>query len=103
MLLAIGLHKDFINVEGIAIASVLSFQSGRIDRAKLDAPETDCLSADGDASFSEEIFDITVAAIEPVVEPDFIGNNVRRETVSFISIHPMILSISVSLLVSTNH
>ena len=31
----------FIDVEGITVASVLSFQSARIDRAKLDAPQAD--------------------------------------------------------------
>ena len=41
----------FIDVEGIAVTPVLPLQSSGIERAELDAPETDCFTADGDASF----------------------------------------------------
>ena len=53
--------EDLIDEESIAIASVLAFQAACINGIELDTPETDCLSADGDASFNEEILDITVA------------------------------------------
>ena len=52
--------------------------------------------ADGYASLSQKIFYIAVAEIETVVEPDGIGNNVRWESVAFVSIHAPILPISVS-------
>ena len=81
MLLAVYLHKDLIYEESIAIASVLAFQAACINGAELDTPETDCFSADGDASFSEEIFDIPMAEIEAVVQPDSVGNDIRRESV----------------------
>ena len=51
MLLAIDLHKDFIDEEGIAIASMLSLQSFGVEGTELDAPEADRFAADGDASF----------------------------------------------------
>ena len=43
----VDLHKGFIDVEGIAIASVLSFQAAGINGAEFDAPETDGLSGQG--------------------------------------------------------
>jgi hypothetical protein len=44
--------------------------------AKLDAPETNCLPCDDDASLSEEVFDISVTEIEAVIEPDSIRNDI---------------------------
>ena len=41
MLFAIDLDEDFIDVERVAIAPVLSFQTTGIDRFELDAPEAD--------------------------------------------------------------
>jgi len=53
MLLAIDPDKDFINVESVAVASVLSPQSPTVDRTELDTPETNRFSADSDASFGK--------------------------------------------------
>ncbi|MFT4520106.1 MAG: hypothetical protein ACI9JM_002506 [Halioglobus sp.] len=47
------LDEDFIDVASIAKATLLAFQSSSIQSTKLDAPEPDRFSADGDASFSE--------------------------------------------------
>ena len=49
--------------------------------------------ADCDAAFSEQIFNSTVTQIESVVEPDGVGNDVRRESVAFVYVHGPILSI----------
>ena len=51
MLLAINFDKDFIDVEGIAKASMLSLQAAGINGTKLDAPEPDRFATDSDASF----------------------------------------------------
>jgi hypothetical protein len=56
MLLAIDLlvqhtGENLIEVEGVAVASVLSFQSACIDGTELDAPEAYRFSTDRDASF----------------------------------------------------
>ena len=96
MLFAIDPDKDFINVEGIAEASVLSLQSSGINSSKFDTPETDRFATDGDTSLSEKIFDISMAQVEAVVDPDSIGNDIWRETMALISIHGAILSISPS-------
>ncbi|MGB5708904.1 MAG: hypothetical protein WBM41_19010, partial [Arenicellales bacterium] len=55
VLLAVDFHKDFIDVAGIAVASVLSFQPAGVQRAELDTPEPDCFAADCNASFSEKV------------------------------------------------
>jgi hypothetical protein len=41
VLLAVDLHEDFIDVEGITVASVFSFQPSSVQSTKLDAPEAD--------------------------------------------------------------
>ena len=91
MLLAVDLHKDFITVEGVAVASVLSFQAPGIFGSKLDTPEPDRLVADRDSPLCEKVFDISVAEIESVVEPDSIADNIWREAMAFISIHRRII------------
>jgi hypothetical protein len=57
MLLAIYLYEDFIDVEGVAIASMLFLQSSGVDSSELDAPEPDGFVTDGNAAFSEQVFD----------------------------------------------
>jgi hypothetical protein len=53
--------EDFIDVERVAVTLMLPLQSTGVYRSEFDTPESDRFSADGDAAFSEEIFDITVA------------------------------------------
>ena len=86
--------EHFIDVEGIAIASVLSFRAAGIYGTKFDAPETDRFSGDHDAPLIQEIFNIAVTEIESVVEPDSVGYDVGRKSVAFIGIHEPILPIS---------
>ena len=91
MLLAIDLHEDLIDAEGIALTPVLSFQSACIDGAKLDTPEADGFMADGYATLGWQIFDIAVAQVEPVIQPDSVADDVRRESVALVGIHWPIL------------
>jgi hypothetical protein len=42
---------------------------------------------------SQEIFDIPVAEVESIVEPDGVGNDIRRESVALICSHRPILAI----------
>jgi len=57
-------------------------------------PQANRFAADDNSSFSQQIFDITVAEVESVVEPDGVANDIWRESVPLISIHTPILSIS---------
>ena len=93
MLLAVDFDEDFINVESVAIASVLSFQSSGVNSSELDAPQADRFSADSDSTLGQQIFNISVAEIESIVEPDGVGNDTGWESVAFVSIHSPILAI----------
>ena len=61
LLLAIDLHKDLVDVERIAEATVSLFESTSESCAKLDAPESDGFVADNNAPFGKQVFDITAA------------------------------------------
>jgi len=61
MLPTIDFHKDFIDVECVAVASVLSLQSAGVNGSEFDAPKTDCFAANSDAALGEDILDIAVA------------------------------------------
>ena len=94
LLPAIDLHKNFIDEEGVAKASVFPFQSSGVKSAEFDTPEADRFAADSDASFGQEVFDIPMTQIESVVEPDCVTDDIRWEPVALISIHEPILAIS---------
>ena len=94
MLLTINLHEDFIDVEGVTVSSVFAFPSAGIETAKLDTPQTDRFTADGDTSLGQQIFNIAVTQVESVVEPDGVADNIEWGSVAFICVHPPILAIS---------
>jgi len=49
-----------------------------------------------DASFSEEVFNIPMAEIEAIGEPDCITDDVGRESMAFVGVHRPILAILAS-------
>ena len=61
LLLAIDLHEDLIDVERIAITTVSPFETTSVSSSELNAPESDGFVADTNASFREQVFDITTA------------------------------------------
>ena len=77
--------EGFINVESIAISSVLALQSACMNGAELDAPETDRLPRDDDSSLNEQFFNIAVPEDEATVEPDSVGDDIWRESVTFLT------------------
>jgi hypothetical protein len=54
----------------------------------------DRFAADSDASLGKEIFDIAVAQIEKIVEPDSVGKDIGWESMAFICVHGPRLPIS---------
>ena len=96
MLLAVYLYEDLIDVERVAKASVFSFQSTGVYSAEFYTPETNRFSADSDTSFGKKIFDVSVAEIETIVEPDGVGNDLRWESVTYMCIQWSILPITAS-------
>jgi hypothetical protein len=94
VLLAIDSDEYFIDLKGIAIAPVLLLQSAGINGTEFDAPQANRFSADGDASFGEQVFYISVAEVEAIIEPHGIGNDIWRGSMALIGIHGPILSSS---------
>ncbi len=93
MLPTIDFHENLVDEEGVTITTVLSLQPSSILCTKFDAPEPDSLAADGNASLGQKIFNIPVAEIESMVEPNGIANDVRWKSVTFVCVHVLILSI----------
>jgi hypothetical protein len=54
MLFAVDLHKNFIDVESIAVSSVLSFQSAGMYGIEPNAPKAYRFAGDGDTSVCQE-------------------------------------------------
>ena len=79
-------------IESIGIASVLSFQAAGIKCYEFDAPEADRFSGYSATPLGEQVFDIAMAEIEPVVEPDGITDDVGWKSVALIGIHQLILA-----------
>jgi len=48
--------------------------------------------ADSNTSLGQQIFDISVAQVEAVVEPHRVTDNLRWKSVSLVCIHPLIVS-----------
>lgn len=61
MLFAIDSDEDLVNVKGVTIASVLSFQPACINGTELNAPKADYFATDSDATVGEKIFNISMA------------------------------------------
>lgn len=86
--------EHFIDIEGVAVTSMLSLQPARINGYKFDAPEPDRLSINGDSALGQHIFDGTLAQVESVIQPDRLGKDIWRKSVAFIDIHGPILATS---------
>ena len=71
-------------------------QSACINGTELDTPEADCLPAERDAAFCQQILDIPEAEVEAIVEPDGIGNDIGRDSVSLVGNHELTLAIPAS-------
>jgi hypothetical protein len=67
LLLTIDLHEDFIDIQGIAVALVLALQSPGVRVTKLDTPETDGFITYDNTSFSQQILDISMTQVEPII------------------------------------
>lgn len=101
MLFAIDLDEYFIHIESVAVTAMFAFQSSGVKNPELYASESDGFPAHGNAALSQDIFDITVAQVESVVQPDKVGNDVRCKSMAFVCVHSQILAISGTRLVIT--
>jgi hypothetical protein len=76
---------------------MFSLESTSIYSTEFDTPQANRFATDSDASLGEQIFDITMAEIEAAVQLDCIADDVRRESVTLISIYRRILAVYLSV------
>ena len=79
--------EDFVDLEGVTVASMFALQSACINGTKFYAPKTSCLATYRDSPFSQEIYNIALAQVEAIVEPDSVGNDIGRKSVALVGIH----------------
>jgi len=77
VLFSANLHKYLVDIEGIAVALVHTFQSSGEFWAEFDAPEAHSFITDYYPSLSEKILYISMAEVESVVQPDRVLNAFR--------------------------
>ena len=68
--------ENLVDVVGVAVASVLSLQSPGVYSSEFDAPETDCFPGDDNPAFRQNIFDVSMAQVEAIVEPESLPHEV---------------------------
>jgi len=68
------------------------FESTCVSSAKLDAPKSDGLVADTNAAFGKQVFDVTIALVESMIEPNGVTDDIGRKSVTFLSIHHQIIN-----------
>ena len=87
MLFAPDLEEDLVDIERVAESPMLATQPLGKSRPELDAPKANRLVADGDTPLGQQIFDIPMAQIESMIQPDRIADDVGWKTVTLVQIH----------------
>jgi len=83
--LALNRDKDFVDVPGIAQASLLFFELACVGRPKLPAPLPNGFIGGGDASFGEQLFHFTETEAEPMIEPDGVTDDFRGKPMTLVA------------------
>ena len=96
MLLASDPYEDLSNIECVAVALMSTLQATSVLGPKLDAPKADRVATDCDASFGQEILNISMTQVETKVQPNGIADDFKRESMAFVGIHPPMLAIMAS-------
>jgi hypothetical protein len=86
-LLASDSNEHLINEERVAVATVPAPQPKRIPWPELIARKANRFVGDDDASLSQQVFDIPVAQVEALVEPDGILDDRRGKSVPLVRGH----------------
>ncbi len=95
MPLPLDVHEEFVQVPDISQPSLPAPQSAGVFGSELPTPLPDGLVGDDDASLRQEFLDVPEAQREPVVKPDGVTDDLRRESVSVVAasigFHPLSL------------
>jgi hypothetical protein len=81
----LNVHKEFVQVPGIAQPSLSAPEPTGIRRTERPTPLSDRLVGHGDAPLGEEIFGISEAQTEPVVQPDRVTDDLGWESVAVVA------------------
>ena len=85
LLAPVDIHEQFVQVPRVAQASLPAPEDPGVRRTEPPTPLPNRLVRYGDAPLSEEIFGIAEAQTEPVVEPDGVTDDFRRESVAVVA------------------
>ncbi len=86
MELAPDLHEDLVQMPHVTKSTLSTLELPSVLGSKLPTPLPDRLVGDEDASLREEFLDISVAQGEPVVQPDAMADDLRREPIAAIPV-----------------
>ena len=85
LMLPVNGDDRFIEVPGIAQATLSFLQSSRIGGPKLQAPASYRFVGHDDAPFSQQLFDFTKAEAEAMIQSHGVTDNGRRETMALVA------------------
>jgi hypothetical protein len=98
VLLSVDSNKNFVQMPGVAEATLTLLQISGIARTELLTPDSNRFIRDDDSAFGEKIFDISETQAETIVNPDHIADDFRREPMTIIprpvAFHATSLSVS---------
>ena len=66
---------------------MLLFMSASIGRPEFDTPQSDRLITDRDALLCQQIFDVTKAQVESVVDPDCVADDAGVKSMTLVGTH----------------
>jgi len=85
LLLAVDSDEEFVQIPDVAEATLFPLQTLYITRSEFSAPLSDGFERNQDAAFGQQIFDITEAHTETMIDPHGIADDFRRESVSAVA------------------
>lgn len=80
--LTLNLHEELVQVPRVAQTTFSPLERTSVLRPELSTPLTDGLVGDDDSPLSEEIFDVSQAQTETMVEPDSLTDDLWWESES---------------------
>ena len=77
--------EDLVQVPCVTETTLSTLQSASIFRSELYAPKSGRFVRDRDAALSEQVFDVSKAHAESVVEPDGVADDFGWESISVVA------------------
>ena len=78
-------HKKLVQVPGVAQATLSPLELSSVLHTKLPRPLSDRLVGDDDSALSQEVFDISEAQTEAIVESDCVADDLGWKPVSVVA------------------